>query len=349
MDNEQIKRLLESSLLKADHEFSAPPTILRISGEFGNQIFGTLGNFSLIIAPPKVGKTTFASILVSALIKNEDILNFIPELPEAQKDIIWIDTEQGTPECVRTIRSTAKMTTNDERQQSPHFEFYSFRQHNYATNMVLTESLIEKSRNLGLLIIDGIRDYVSSINDEKEASLIAHKLLKWSETKNIHILVILHQNKGDTNARGHLGTELINKAETVARLTRDESNGQRITIVEPSLTRHKEFEPFSYTLNESGLPELLSINKGYQPKSPKASELTFDEITVIIKQIFPNGESYKFSALQNKLHQVCHGSGKMFESFGMNKCSDLIKRLNIERYIIQKDGSTDYIFNKYPV
>jgi hypothetical protein len=33
--------------------------------------------------------------------------------------------------------------------------------------------------------------------------------------KVIHIHTILHQNKADENARGHIGTELNNKAETV--------------------------------------------------------------------------------------------------------------------------------------
>ncbi len=64
---EQLKALLNQSVLKADHEFEAPPVILEIDGDFGKQIFATLGNFSTILARPKVGKTTFTAILVSSI------------------------------------------------------------------------------------------------------------------------------------------------------------------------------------------------------------------------------------------------------------------------------------------
>ena len=39
--------------------------------------------------------------------------------------------------------------------------------------------------------------------------------MQWTDDRQIHIHTILHQNKGDENARGHIGTELNNKAETV--------------------------------------------------------------------------------------------------------------------------------------
>ena len=35
---------------------------------------------------------------------------------------------------------------------------------------------------------------------------------------------ILHQNKGDENARGHIGTELNNKAETVLLVEKDKGD-----------------------------------------------------------------------------------------------------------------------------
>ena len=35
---------------------------------------------------------------------------------------------------------------------------------------------------------------------------------------------LLHQNKGDEHARGHIGTELSNKAETVLQVEKDEKN-----------------------------------------------------------------------------------------------------------------------------
>mgnify|MGYP007001916110 CR=1 FL=1 len=44
----------------------------------------------------------------------------------------------------------------------------------------------------------------------------------WSETKGIHIFTVLHENKIDNNVRGHIGTELQNKSETVISVRKQE-------------------------------------------------------------------------------------------------------------------------------
>ncbi|MFW6275148.1 MAG: AAA family ATPase [bacterium] len=343
MNKEEIKRIVEGSLLKADHEFAEPPICLEISGEYGNQIFSTLGNFSTILARPKVGKTTFSAILVSSLLSGEIHLKFSPNLPDERKKILWIDTEQGKSECVKTIRFISKLTTGNEKEHPENLYFLSLRQFGPQQRSDITEYALKFFQNVSFVIIDGIRDFASSINDEREATAITDKLLKWTQEKNIHILTILHQNKGDNNARGHLGSELMNKAETVASLTREESNGTRLTIVEPEFTRHRDFEKFAYSLNDSGnLIEEDAIQE-YQPKSPKANELTHIEISEILKQVYANGESYAFGKLQEKIYEVCNEN--MFEKFGKNKCSDLIKRLKTERFITQKTDSSEYINN----
>lgn len=75
---EQLKTLLSKSVLKADHEVEVQPVCLEIDGEFGKQIFATLGNFSTILARPKVGKTTFTAIAVSSILTGKPILKFHP-------------------------------------------------------------------------------------------------------------------------------------------------------------------------------------------------------------------------------------------------------------------------------
>ena len=48
--------------------------------------------------------------------------------------------------------------------------------------------------------------------------------MQWTDDRQIHIHTILHQNKGDENARGHIGTELNNKAETVLLVEKDKND-----------------------------------------------------------------------------------------------------------------------------
>ena len=62
---------------------------------------------------------------------------------------------------------------------------------------------------------------ITSINDEGESTTMSSSLLRWTEEYNIHIIVVLHENPGSDKARGHIGTELTNKAETVIALEVD--------------------------------------------------------------------------------------------------------------------------------
>ncbi len=75
--------------------------------------------------------------------------------------------------------------------------------------------MLENMPDVGLLIIDGIRDLMYDINSPSESTDLINLLMRWSSGYNLHIHTVLHLNKGDDNARGHIGTELNNKAETV--------------------------------------------------------------------------------------------------------------------------------------
>lgn len=343
---DQKKVLLNQALLKATHEFEAPPVCLEIAGDSGNQIFATLGNFSTILARPKVGKTTFTAIGVSSLLSGLRRLQFIPSLPTDRKNVLWIDTEQGKPECVKTIRFLSKLVNEDETKHPENFYFLSFRQFNYSQRIELTEYAINLFPNLSFVVIDGIRDFVSSINDEREATAIADKLLKWTQEKNIHILTILHQNKGDANARGHLGSELMNKAETVAKLSREENTGIRLTIVEPEFTRHRDFESFAYSIDKKGILTSESTTQGYQPQDPKVHELTLEQITTLLRSTFKKSNTLGYRSLWTSFQTIL--KKELGIEFGVNKCKELITWLQNRHYLNKNETTKLYEANLPP-
>ena len=55
--------------------------------------------------------------------------------------------------------------------------------------------------------------------------------MQWPDDRQIHIHTILHQNKNDEHARGHIGTELNNKAETIRQVEVDKDD-KTISCVE---------------------------------------------------------------------------------------------------------------------
>jgi len=173
--------------------------------------------------------------------------------------ILLFDTEQATFQVQkgyhRTLQ-TAGVTSADN------LEVYCLRTHDTKTRLDLVQHIIYNTPNLSVIMIDGIRDLVFDINSAEEAAMITNKLLKWSEELGVHIIVILHQNKADNNARGHVGTELMNKAESVLSVAKD-SQDQNLSIVSAEYFRGQEFDPFGFRINDLGLPQVF---EGYIPK-----------------------------------------------------------------------------------
>lgn len=343
--NEDIKQIVEASLLKADHKFEHPQICLEITGQYGNQIFATFGNFSTILAAAKVGKTTVTGVIIGAYLSRMQKSNFSASYPENKKVAVWADTEQGRPECIKTIQSICSQTTGNKTEHPENFKFLSLRKYGKDIRLDVIEYIVYNTPNIGFLVIDGVRDLVSSINNEVEATIIADKLLKWSEEANIHILTILHQNKGDANARGHLGTELMNKAETVAVLSRGDNNGTRTTIIEPKFARHKEFEPFAFTIDDDGNVSEAEIKQGYEPKNPTVDQLTGQQLKSITIDCFSNVQYLPYGKVWPEIKKTLLD---LEIAYGDNKSKEVLKRLITERYIGYNEELKHY-FSNVPV
>ena len=85
-----------------------------------------------------------------------------------------------------------------------------------------------KDCGAGLVVIDGIADLVSDVNNLDESSMVIQKLMKWTEELDCHIITVIHSNYGSEKPTGHLGSYLEKKAETQIQLEINEIVG-RIT------------------------------------------------------------------------------------------------------------------------
>ena len=98
------------------------------------------------------------------------------------------------------------------------FYSYNLRGLGCETRRELMEVAIN-SLHPDLVIIDGIKDLVTDINDAIQATQIMEQLMMLAQKNNCCIVNVLHQNKSeaDHNMRGSIGTELTNKAFEVYR------------------------------------------------------------------------------------------------------------------------------------
>lgn len=257
LSDEQIQEIAKASKLDLKTDAEKPPHCLWIDGQ---PVFG-LGDSSTTIGKAKSRKTFATGLLVASLVGNTDIQGRIRGgLPEDKRNVLYFDTEQSSYYAQRSARRIyGLLDKNYYHDTLPNFHVYSLRPFTPQERLQIIEYLIYNTPNLGFVVIDGIRDLITSINDEEQATMITSKLLKWSTERMIHINCILHMNKGDNNARGHVGTELMNKSLTVLGVNKLEKN-EDYSAIEPIATRDKEFNPLVFGIDEEGLPYILSDN-----------------------------------------------------------------------------------------
>jgi hypothetical protein len=59
--------------------------------------------------------------------------------------------------------------------------------------------------------------------------------------------LLLHQNKTDTNSRGHIGTECLNKAESTISISKDKSD---VFVVSCEYSRDIAFDDFGFVISD---------------------------------------------------------------------------------------------------
>lgn len=257
----RYERLCTEAQLDIDKEVPPPPVAIYI----GDSPACTFGNFSASIGKPKGKKTFNVSAMTAAAMTNSTILNYRGNMPPNQNGILYFDTEQSTYHAFRVFKRIATLTRKSNQEINERIKYFALRKYSVKDRIGMIDYKIRSTRAVGLVIIDGIRDLMLDINNPREATFIVNYLMKWTEEFNLHIHTVIHQNKGDENARGHIGTEINNKSETVLRVEKDK-NDDAISTVEAVYIRDVSFPSFAFRINTEALPELI---KDYVP-TPEA-------------------------------------------------------------------------------
>lgn len=158
---------------------------------------------------------------------------------------------------------------------------------------------------------------------------------------------MLHLNKGDDNARGHIGTELNNKAETVLQITKDSTLPER-SILAPAIIRSKPFDKFAFRLKEMEdevcVPEIDSTYTDNERKSHRYSyhELSDTEHRKALEQTFASGEQLPYGELITALKTAY--AEVVGQPYGQTKLKELLRFLLNKRMVIKEERGK-YSFN----
>lgn len=233
---ERIKELWKDTLVTIEPPVQQPLLMINDS------IIATRGNHSLLVGKKKSRKTLYIVYLVA---------KYLLDNPDRNNSVLLFDTEQGRHHVYR-LRQKIHLLTG---LYVP--VFYLRGMAPKVRRDFIAETIKHWECPPDLIIIDGIRDLMSNINDPDETTEVITWLEKITLEHNVHVIDVLHLNKTDGNARGHIGSELLNKAEVTTELERDEKSG--VTIVKCESSREKPFENFAFTHGANDLPELVGV------------------------------------------------------------------------------------------
>ena len=231
------------------------------------------GNISAICGEAKSKKTFLASALVASAmaIPYNKLNNFKNVDKDMDMNVLWVDTEQGERHVRRVIERISAMTgaKMGGSVSEPRLMTLSLRELSPTERYSIMLDTIARYP-FDLIVIDGIADLQRNTNDLEESDALVGALMSLSTKTNTHILCVLHTNPGSDKARGHLGSSLQRKAETVIYVHR---NGE-CSVVEPQFCRNEPFERFAFNISEEGIPEICDI--------PQSESLSINERIVDI-------------------------------------------------------------------
>lgn len=243
MHKAEMYQRIEQTVISASDKL--PPLIPVISRK--GVLICSEGNISAVVGEAKSKKTFLCTALVGSLLDLNKQNRFGIE-PLFCK-VLWVDTEQSREHIQKVLfrinllgmipydNPNGRLLTQTLREESP------------AKRLEQLRYGIEYHQPK-LVVVDGISDLMSNTNSLEESEALVAELLRLSSMYGCHIMNVLHTNPNSDKARGHLGSTLMRKAETVIFVHR----AGEMSIVEPQYCRNMPFDRFAFAVEN--LPEV---------------------------------------------------------------------------------------------
>jgi len=282
-----LSKLLEterivSGIAKSEIVFS--PALITMDGD----PIIRRGTINIIQGKSGSHKSRFAETICSMLIRtNPDFALSLGFEKVENEDVIvcYVDTERNKKEEFPMAIQSIMLNAGFERNAHiPNFRYTSLKDIERGNRLHATQLFIEDTRRKNptvqlFVILDVATDCVYDFNDPVESMALFDYLGKITEDHGATILLTIHENPGSDKARGHIGTEGVNKSATVFQIgfvkgaNNEMTNLLKIKFIK--LRHSKSKEPISVLFSEEtkklvladpSFVKLLSIQR--QNKAP---------------------------------------------------------------------------------
>ena len=291
---EQIRwDMLRPYLLDPRENYPEPYHIL----EFNEVGFGKIGGFGAISGQRKNGKTFLIAQLMAAILGcdgNERTKQYLPGLKVPDRTleflghppkVLYVDTEMEKLSSAKVLRRVHWLCDQNMSQPFPCDRFSVL----WLKNMPSNDGVAVHRKRYDLIrlavdaiqpdvvFVDGLRDLLSSINDEESITKILNDFGSLAEERNLNIWMALHQNPSRKNdddeakMRGWAGTEFGNKvSDTLVSIKSKTANGVTFTVKQQD-ARDKDMDDWKFEITEDagalGVPRIITTGPNLSSKS----------------------------------------------------------------------------------
>lgn len=153
---EELAVFIEEAAVSVTNNYEEAPAVLMVD----DAVIGTLGNFSASIGKAKSKKTFNVSAIAASALSGRTVLRYRSMFPENKRKILYIDTEQGRHHCQQVLKRILRLAEMPDDKVPENLIMLSLRKFAPRVRLLIVEEAIGTTPDLGLVIIDGIRDFL---------------------------------------------------------------------------------------------------------------------------------------------------------------------------------------------
>ena len=316
--------------------------------EYNGVPFSTIGGIQAISGQKKNGKSFVLTQLMAAILGNgtelteqylpglrvpERTIEYLdkerrPDMTDEERKknpyvpcVLYVDTEMEKLNSAKVLRRVHWLCGWDMKQPNPRFNVLWLKnmprdeeEKPHVRRWRLIKAAIEMV-NPDVVFIDGIRDLLSSINDEQTAVEIISEMTMLAEEKHMCIWNALHQNprfnpdSEDSKMRGWVGTELSNKvSDTMVSIKSKTASGVTFTVKQQD-ARGKDLDDWKFEVTDDagnlGIPKIIASGYNLPSKSKETEGDDPEDIKAWIKEA---EQQYEFPMSRKEIKKKIFGA-----------------------------------------
>jgi hypothetical protein len=287
------------------------------------------GGIMTLCAKSGIGKSSVMEAFISSHLNAEsDSLGINLFLQEEHSKILFIDTERSKWEVHCAWSKLMKRAfLTDETETHLKLIYASVKRLNVEQKRQYIDSILELNNDIGLVVFDGASDFLNNTNDMVESN----KFIEWINNfnDNIALAFTIHTNPTDDKPRGHLGSELCRKSESVLNANRQGDIYEITTDFENGKNRHGKHNTWNYKYCE----ELdMFISTTDKPIIKKPSTPIQSKHRDLAIKIFGETDALSYAHIIEQIQKCATKTPQQAKDIFMSGFKDKL----IERIIIQE-------------